>query len=136
MLRIDLADLSLTLAPGFAAKMSRIAALDQLPAVFFANRVVTAATASLPVTLVVHFSPWPLVGALSAALGVPLLAGLLLILLRREREYLVSLAGEMRRVRLRPLQVRRVTLPDGRVFAVRGRLFGSPAVRAPVVRPG
>ena len=136
VLQVDLADLSLSLAPGFMAKMSRIAALDQLPGVFFANRAVTAATASLPVTLVVHFSPWPLVGALSAALAVPLLAGLLLILLRREREHLVSLDGEIRRIRLRPWQTRRITLSGGRLFAVRGRLFGPPSVGAPRSRAG
>ncbi len=136
VLRIDLADLSLALAPAFAAKMSQIAALDQLPSVFFDNRGVTAASASLPVTLLVHFSPWPLVGALSGLLLALLLPALLLVLLRHEREHLVSLDGEMRRLRLRPFQVRRITRPGGRAFTVHGRLFGPPAVRTPGPGPG
>ncbi len=130
VLRIELADLTLTLAPGFAAKMSQIAALDQLPSVFFDNRAVTAATASLPVTLIVHFSAWPLVGGLLGLLLALLLLALLLVLLRREREYVVWLDGQTRRLRLRPFQSRQVTLPGGRAFAVRGRPFGPPSVRA------
>ena len=129
VLSIDLSGLSLSLAPGFAAKMSQIAALDQLPAVFFDNRSVTAASASLPVTLVVHFSPWPLIAGLLGVLLLALLFGVLLVVLRREREHMVAFDGQTRRVRLRPFQTGRVALSGQRVFAVRGRLFGPPSVR-------
>ena len=130
VLRIELGQLSLSLAPAFAAKMSQIAALDQLPSVFFDNRAVTAATASLPVTLIVHFPVWPLLGGLLGLLVALLLLALLLMLLRREREHVVSLDGQTRRIRLRPFQTRQITLPGGRTVAVRGRAFGPPSVRA------
>ena len=133
-LAIDLGGLSLSLQDGFVAKMSQIAALDQLPAVFFDNRQVSAASATLPITLVVHFSAGPLILSLLALFGLLLLLALLLVLLRLEREHTVSLGGQVRRVRLRPFRAREVALPDGRVFVVRGSLLGSPTVteRMPV----
>jgi hypothetical protein len=127
-LAIDLGGLTLSLQDGFVAKMSQIAAMDQLPAVFFDNRTVTAASAALPVTLVVHFSEMPLILALLALFGLLLLLALLLFLLRRDRDHTVTLGGQVRRVRLRPFQSRLVVLPDGRAFSVRGRLAGPPAV--------
>ena len=127
-LAIDLAGLTLSLQDGFVAKMSQIAALDQLPAVFFDNRQVTAASATLPITLVVHFSAVPLILSLLGLFGLLLLLALLLVLLRREREHAVSLGGQVRRVRLRAFQARTVALPDGRVFVVRGRPIGKPAI--------
>ena len=125
---IELSDLSLSLQDGFAAKMAQIAALDQLPAVFFDNKTVTAASALLPVTLVVRFSAVPLILALLSLSALLALAALLLVLLRLEREHTISLAGQVRRMRLRAFQTRLVTLPGNRVFAVRGRLLGKPAV--------
>ena len=136
VLRIELGQLSLSLAPAFAAKVSQIAALDQLPSVFFDNRAVTAAAASLPVTLIVHFPVWRLLGGLLGLLSALLLLALLLVLLRREREHVVSLDGQTRRVRLRPFQVRRISGPGGRSFSVRGRLFGPPSVRTVAASTG
>ncbi len=136
VLRIELGQLSLSLAPAFAAKVSQIAALDQLPAVFFDNRAVTAATASLPVTLTVHFSAWPLIRAVLGLLLALALLALVLVMLRREREHVVSLDGQMRRVRLRPFQTRQLTLPNGQAFRVRGRLAGPPSIHALPVRSG
>ena len=125
---IGLSGLSLSLQDGFTAKMAQIAALDQLPGVFFDNRSVRAASAVLPVTLVVRFSAVPLILALLSLAGLLGLLALLLVLLRREREHAVSLGGQVRRVRLRAFQTKLVALPGNRTFAVRGRLLGAPVV--------
>ena len=125
---IGLDDLALSLQDGFVAKMEKVAALDQLPGVFFDNKAVSAASASLPVILVVHYSAWPLVLALCSLSVLLLLLAMLLVLLRREREHLVSLDGQVRRVRLRPFERRRVVLPPDRAFVLRGRLVGSPRI--------
>ena len=127
-LAIGLSDLRLSLQDGFVAKMAQVAALDQLPAVFFDNKTVTAASALLPVTLVVHYSAVPLVLALGGLSALLLLLAALLMLARREREHLVSLDGQTRRVRLRPFQTRRIVLPPGRAFVLRGRLVGAPRI--------
>ncbi len=127
-LAIGLSDLSLSLQDGFVAKMTQVAALDQLPAVFFDNRTVAAASAMLPVTLVVHYSVLPLVLALCSLSVLLLLSAVVLVLLRREREHLVPLDGQVRRVRLRPFQTRRIVLPPDRAFILRGRLVGLPRI--------
>ncbi len=127
-LAIGLSDLRLSLQDGFVAKMTQVAALDQLPAVFFDNRTVAAASAVLPVTLVVHYSVVPLVLALCSLSALLLLLTALLVLLRREREHLVPLDGQVRRVRLRPFETRRIVLPPDRAFVLRGRLVGSPRI--------
>ncbi|MCQ8279428.1 hypothetical protein NFI95_13360 [Acetobacteraceae bacterium KSS8] len=127
-LRIALSGVGLSLSDGFQQKMAQIAAMDQLPSVFFADRSVSAATTDLPVTLIVRFSAWPLIlglGGIAAAL-VLLLA--LLALLLAPRQHAVTLAGQVRRIRLRPFERREITLPGGRTFTVRGRLFGRPGI--------
>ena len=125
---IGLDDLALSLQDGFVAKMKQVAALDQLPGVFFDNKAVSAASATLPVVLVVHYPAWPLVLALCSLSVLLLLLALLLVLLRREREHVVSLDGQVRRVRLRPFERRRVVLPPDRAFVLRGRLVGAPQI--------
>jgi len=127
-LALDLSGLSLSLQNGFVSKMSQIAAMDQLPGVFFDNRTVTAASAVLPVTLVVRYSALPVALALGSLSALLALLALLLVLLRRETEHAVSLDGQVRRVRLRAFQTRLITLPGNRTFSVRGRLIGAPAV--------
>ncbi len=127
-LAIGLSDLRLSLQDGFVAKMAQVAALDQLPGVFFDNKTVTAASALLPVTLVVHYSAVPLVLALCGLSALLLLLAALLVVARREREHFVSLDGQMRRVRLRPFETRRIVLPPGRAFVLRGRLVGAPRI--------
>ena len=127
-LSIGLDDLALSLADGFVAKTRQVVALDQLPGVFFDNKTVGAASAVVPVTLVVHYSPWPLVLALGSLSVLLLLLAGLLVLLRREREHLLSLDGQMRRVRLRPFETRRIVLPPDRAFVLRGRLVGAPRI--------
>ena len=127
-LAVGLSNLRLSLQDGFVAKMTKVAALDQLPGVFFDNKTVAAASAVLPVTLVVHYSAVPLILALCSLSVLLLLLALLLVLLRREREHLVPLDGQMRRVRLRPFGTRRITLPAGRTFVLRGRLVGAPRI--------
>ncbi len=127
-LAIGLSDLGLSLQDGFVGKMRQVAALDQLPGVFFDNKAVAAASAILPVTLVVHYSAWPLVLALCGLSVLLLLLAALLVLGRREREHLVLLGGQMRRVRLRPFETRRVVLPPDRAFVLRGRLVGGPRI--------
>ena len=127
-LAIGLSDLRLSLQDGFVAKMAQVAALDQLPGVFFDNKTVTAASALLPVTLVVHYSAVPLVLALCGLSALLLLLTALLVLARREREHLVPLDGQVRRVRLRSFETRRIVLPSGRAFVLRGRLVGRPGI--------
>ncbi len=123
-LRLRLDNLSMALGEDFVAKMGDIAALDQLPDVFADYRTVGAATAMLPVTLAVRFSPWPLVAALAAAALVLLALAAVLLLLARARQYSVAVDGRSRPFALRPMQSRTVALPDGRALVVTGRLFG------------
>jgi hypothetical protein len=127
-LSIDLSGLGLSLSPGFTDKMAQIAALDQLPSVFFADRGVTRASVSLPVTLIVRFSAWPLILALLSLSVLLALLTILLILLTRPREHSITLAGQVRRVRLRPFETRTLALPGGRTYVLRGRAFGAPRI--------
>ena len=121
-LRLD--NLSMALGEDFAAKMGDIAALDQLPDVFADYQKVTAATAVLPVTLAVHFSPLPLIAALAAAALTLLALAAALLVLARARQYSVPMDGRSRSFALRPMQSRTVALADGRALVVTGRLFG------------
>ena len=121
---IGLTDLKLVLPETFREKMTQIAALDQLPAVFFDYQTITDAETSVPVSLRVHFSALPLLLALGGAAATLAALGTALLLVRREREQVAMVGGQSRRVRLRPFETRPVTLPDGRKFRVRGTLFG------------
>lgn len=123
-LSLRLENLSMALGEDFTAKMGDIAALDQLPDVFADYQKVSAATAVLPVTLAVHFSPWPLVAALVAAALVLLALAATLLLLARARQYGVPVDGRSRSFTLRPMQSQTVALPNDRALVVTGRLFG------------
>ena len=137
VIAVGLADMTLGLQEGFADKLSQIAALDQLPSVFSDYLRVSAAETTVPVRLVVRFSPAPLIAAI-AALAVALLAAAgAALVLRRDREHEVAIGGRMRRVRLRPFETRQVTGADGAVFKVRGAVFGRASVApASRVSPG
>ncbi len=127
-LRIALSGVGLSLSDGFRQKMAQIAAMDQLPSVFFADRSISAASTNLPVTLIVRFSAWPLILGLGGIGGALLLMLGLLVLLLAPRQHEVTLAGQVRRVRLRPFERREIVLPGGKTFLIRGRLFGRPGI--------
>ena len=124
VLQLRLSNLSMALGEDFTAKMGEIAALDQLPDVFADYQRVTAATAVLPVTLIVHFSPWPLILALGLGLLALVLLGAALLLATRARPYSVVVEGRNRVFALRPMQSQTVALPGNRSLVVTGRLFG------------
>ncbi len=123
-LQLRLTNLSMALGDDFTAKMGEIAALDQLPDVFADYQKVTAATAVIPVTLVVQFSALPLVAALALAALAAAAAVAALILATRARRYAVTVEGSSRPFTLRPLQSQTVKLPNNRSLVVTGRLFG------------
>ncbi len=130
---IALTDLRLVMQDGFADKMAQITALDQLPSVFSDYRHVSAAETRVPVRLVVRFSSLPLILAL-LVLALALLLLVAAVLLRRDREHMLTIGGQTRRVRVRPFETRQVSAPDGRPFKVRGTLFGRAQVK-PVAAP-
>ncbi len=128
-LQLRLFNLSMALGDDFVAKMGDISALDQLPDVFSDYQKVTEATAVIPVTLAVHFSPAPLIAALClAALGVAAVVGGL-VLGTRARRYDVLADGRSRPITLRPMQSQAVPLRNGGSLIVTGRLFGSHRLR-------
>ncbi len=128
-LRLQLTNVSMALVDGFKTRMADIAALDQLPDVFADYQRVSTATATIPVTLAVYFSPWPLILALASAglvvVGVPLLA----LVALRPRRYGVTVDGRRQTVALRPFQSQRFALRSGQALVVTGRLFGAPGQR-------
>ena len=127
-LAISLTGMKLTLSDQFREKMAQISALDQLPAVFFDYTKVANAETLVPVRLRVRFSAFPLVAALGAVAAIA--AGLMAtaLLMRRERLQRAIVGGQDRRIRLRAFESRLVTLPDGRMYRVRGSLFGRASV--------
>ena len=126
---LRLSNLSLALGDDFVARMGEIAALDQLPDVFADYQRVTEAAAVLPVTLLVRFSPLPLLLLIGVGAVLLLLLVLLLWQATRQRTYAVPFDGRRRAFSLRPFRSEQVTLPDGRVLVVSGRLFGPHAHR-------
>ncbi len=123
-LAISLSDMRLVLPDQFRDKMAQIAALDQLPAVFFDYKTVSAAETIVPVRMVVRFSAAPLITGLAGLAACLTALAAMALLLRREREQVAILAGQSRRVRLRAFETRPMSLPDGRRFRVRGSLTG------------
>lgn len=123
-LQLRLTNLSMALGDDFTAKMSEIAALDQLPDVFADYQKVTTATAAIPAVLMVHFSPAPLIAALGlGALAVAAIAAAVALLSRARRCNVVA-DGRSRPITLRPMQSQTVALDNGRSLVVTGRLFG------------
>ena len=133
-LQLRLANMTMALGPDFVAKMGDIAALDQLPDVFADYQKVSAATAVIPVTIAVHFSPWPLILALCAAAAVVIGLPVLALVILRPRRYGVQVDGRRQVFVLRPFRSSTVTLRDGRRLVVTGRLVG--AARQRVVGKG
>lgn len=127
---IGLTGLHLGLQEGFADKMAQIAALDQLPSVFSSYQAVTAAETTMPVRLVVRFSPVPLILAISASALALLALAAAAVMVRRDREHVLAIGGQTRRVRVRPFETRQVSSADGRLFKVRGTVFGRARVAA------
>ncbi len=121
---IGLANLKLGLQDGFADKMSQIAALDQLPNVFSDYLSVSSAETTVPVRVVVQFSPMPLIAAIAGLATALLALAAAAVTLRRDREHALPIGGQTRRVRIRPFETRQVTGADGKLFKVRGTLFG------------
>ena len=123
-LQLRLSNMTMALGSGFTAKMGDIAALDQLPDVFADYQKVSAATAVIPVTIAVHFSPLPLILALCAAavvvIGLPMLG----LLVGRPRRYSVPVDGRGQVFTLRPFQSRTVALRNGQRLVVSGTVFG------------
>ena len=123
-LQLRLTKMTMALGSDFVAKMGDIAALDQLPDVFADYQRVSTATAVIPVTLAVQFSPLPLILALCAlgavVIGLPLLA----LLTLRPRRYSVQVDGRRQVFLLRPFQSRTVALRNGQRLVVSGRVFG------------
>lgn len=124
VLELRLSRMSMALGDAFLVKMNDISALDQLPDIFSEYQRVTQATALLPIVLVVHFSPLPLIAtiALAALLLLLLVTGLLLLV--RARRYLISIDGKNRPFVLRPFQSTTAALANNRTLRVTGRLFG------------
>ena len=127
-LAISLSDMRLVLPDQFRDKMAQIAALDQLPAVFFDYKTVSAAATIVPVRMVVRYSAAPLIAGLGGLAACLTALAAVVLLLRREREQVAVLAGQSRRVRLRAFETRPMSLPDGRRFRVRGSLTGTARV--------
>ena len=123
-LQLRLTNLRMALGADFTAKMGEIAALDQLPDVFADYQKVTAATAAIPVTLVVQFSPAPLIEALALAALAAATVIAALVLATRARRYDVLVEGRKRPFSLRPMQSQTVALAGGRCQVVTGRLVG------------
>ena len=123
-LQLRLTNLQMALGDDFTAKMGEIAALDQLPDVFADYQKVGAATAVIPITLVVQFSALPLAAALGLAALVVLAVLGFLVLATRSRRYSVAVEGGSRSFTLRPMQSLTVPMARGRSLVVTGRLFG------------
>jgi hypothetical protein len=126
VMEIALDGLELSLQDEFQRKIGQVAALDQLPDVFFDYRRLSAATTELPIQIDVRYSLAPLVLTLALLLGVLAATAGTVWLLRRTREYSVPLNGRTQRFRLKPFQPQDVRLPDGRIVRVVGTVFGSP----------
>lgn len=124
VLELRLSRMSMALGDEFLSKMNDISALDQLPDVFSEYQRVTQAMALLPVMLIVHFSPLPLIGSISLATLVFLLLVLGLLLLFRARRYLIPVDGRNRAFVLRPFCSTTITLANNRKLRVTGRLLG------------
>ena len=97
----------------------------QVPKIFINYKAVNQATTQIPLTLVVSFFPWPLIGLISilALALVVLIAGGWF--LTRETPFPVSIDGESRMIGLRPLQSKEVRGMRGTYIVSRG-LFGTP----------
>ena len=124
-LQLRLSDMTMALGSDFVAKMSDIAALDQLPDVFADYQTVRTATAVIPVTLAVQYSPLPLIVALCGAAAVVIGLPLLLLVVLRPRRYSVAVDGRGQVFTLRPFQSRTVALRTGQRLVVTGRVFGA-----------
>jgi hypothetical protein len=122
--QLNLTNMSMSLLPAFTAKMGLIAALDQLPDVFADFNTVKQATASVPITLIVHYSSMPLFLSLGAAILALLAIICGVLLLTRAREYSMSLDGRSQRIRLRPFESRVFQLSGNRAAVVTGRIVG------------
>ncbi|MDE1567857.1 hypothetical protein [Aquabacter sediminis] len=99
----------------------------QLPAIFFDFRNVRERVTSIPIRVILHYSPLPLYAALAVALlAFALLAGLLSQMFRA-RSYKVKLGADVVPVRLRPRQQVELRSSEGARYRVRGQLFGPPS---------
>jgi hypothetical protein len=140
-LSIELVDLRLGLAPGYARKMSELFGTGaaprpdvplelpaQVPKIFFGYRSVDRAVTEVPMTLIVTFVPWGLIGAIG--LAVLALAAMLCAVwfLSRERMFQIPIDGETRAVTLRPFQSKEVHSIGGTRIIMRGG-FGPPIVK-------
>ena len=137
-LSIQLVDMELGLSPAFVQKMTELFGSGaaprpddptdlpaQVPKIFINYKAVNQATTQIPLTLVVSFFPWPLIGLISilALALVVLIAGGWF--LTRETPFPVSIDGESRMIGLRPLQSKEVRGMRGTYIVSRG-LFGTP----------
>jgi len=101
---------------------------QQLPSIFFDFRNVNESLTKVPVRLIYRFSLWPLyVGSALLLLLLGLLAAIPFIYLR-SRLYAFDIAGNPQRLRLKPGQTLQVLGGDGRLYLVKGRVFGLPSV--------
>ena len=153
-LTLRLADLRLALDPAFLERVRPIfgsgllsgdqmggpvgdasAVEGRLPGLFRDYRGVSEASVSLPVRIEAAFSPWPLIAAAAAALGLAAAAGLGAVAATRARQHTVTLGTVQKRVSLRPYRAQTVRAPDGSRWQVRAGLWG-PARATRLQEPG
>lgn len=127
-MEVDLTDLRYGLDPAFAANAADVFGgpeMVEASELFNAHKKVTAAATRIPIRMTVEFSPLPLAILVGSALGgLALLGGLSWFLFARRRHFVV-LDGE--RVPVRVSAFGSTTAQDriGRVWKVKGGLFGA-----------
>lgn len=140
VLSIRLAGLKLGLAPAYVSKMQDMfgngakptpgipdALPPQTPQIFLNYTGVDHGMTHVPLTLGVHFFPWPLIAMIGAAVLVLIPLSLLVWFGTHEGRYSVMIDGEAQPVGLRPFQSKEINGLRGVYVVSRG--FGAPVAR-------
>lgn len=146
-LSIKLTDLKLDLSPQYVHKMVELfhsgaaptpdvpAGLPaEVPQIFINYKDVNQATTEVPMTFVVAFFPWPLIGAIAAGLLLVTALGAAFFLLSGERPYQIPIDGEPRVVALRRFQTKTVKGMANDYLVTKG-LFGPPTAKPKTAAP-
>lgn len=136
VLSIRLANLKLGLSPAYVRKMQDLfgngakpepgvpdALPAQTPQIFLNYTGVDHGMTRVPLTLGVHFFPWPLLLMIGGALAAVVPIVLLLWFATRESGFPVPIEGEIRNIGLRPFQSKEVHGVSG-VYVVSRGAFG------------
>jgi hypothetical protein len=129
-LKLNLENVTLQFTKEFSDKMEALYGLNQLPPLFFDNRQVTSATATIPIRLSVHHSLQPLLLLIGVTALLGLSSGVLFFLIRTPRTVTVHVGSAVRKVTLRPFQKTELRDPaTGSRLEVSVGIFGRPSVR-------